>query len=217
MTATINLVVIISGNGSNLQSIIDAIECGQLDARVCAVISNNGDAYGLIRAKNHGIDNFVIDHRQFESRSAYDQMLLDTIRQYQPDYIVLAGFMRILGSDFIQAYTNKILNIHPSILPHYRGLNTHQRALDQNETEHGVSIHLVTAELDEGPVLLQGRYPIEEGDLVEDLQSKAHALEHQMYPAILRWLSNGDMQIKGESIVYRNQIIHQAVEFGQAV
>lgn len=213
MTKTVDLIVIISGNGSNLQSIIDAIESGRLNARIAAVISNNADAYGLTRANRHNIETTVIDHHQFDSREAFDQQLLQTVNQYQPDYILLAGFMRILGSAFIQAYRHTILNIHPSLLPHYKGLNTYQRALENNEPEHGVSIHLVTAELDDGPILLQGRYPIESADSVEDLQSKGHTLEHRMYPAILQWLSSGDLEIKGESIVYRNQTVREAIEF----
>lgn len=215
MTTPINLVVIISGNGSNLQSIIDAIESGQINAQISAVISNNTDAYGLTRAQNHNIASLVIDHREFSSRDAFDQTLFQTVNQYQPDYIVLAGFMRILGSDFVQAYTHRILNIHPSILPKYKGLNTHQRALKNSESEHGVSIHLVTAELDDGPILLQGRYPVEAEDTVEKLQDKGHTLEHLMYPAILKWLSSGDLKITGESIVFRNQTIHQPIEFEQ--
>lgn len=217
MTSAVNLIVIISGNGSNLQSIIDAIEAGKLDARISVVISNNADAYGLKRANNHGIESIVIDHRRFQSRDAFDLELLHRVNQYRPDFIVLAGFMRILGSDFIQAYRHKILNIHPSILPHYKGLNTHQRALDNNEREHGVSIHLVTAELDDGPILLQARYPVDNGDSVEDLQIKGHALEHRMYPAILQWLSTGDLQIGEGSVVYKNQSIHQAIEFEQKI
>ncbi len=213
----INLVIIISGNGSNLQSIIDAIETEKLDVNISAVISNNADAYGLTRATNHCIESIVIDHRHFQSRDAFDRELLYRLNRYRPDFIVLAGFMRILGSDFIQAYTRKILNIHPSLLPNYKGLNTHQRALDNNESEHGVSIHLVTAELDDGPILLQARYPVESGDSVEELQNKGHELEHRMYPAILQWLSTGDLQIREDSIVYKNQAIYQAIEFEQEV
>ncbi len=213
MTGKLRLVIVISGNGSNLQSIIDTIEAGQLDAHICAVISNNAGAFGLKRAIRHGIETAVIDHHDFCSRDEFDQALLHRVNQYRPDFIVLAGFMRLLGSDFIQAYRYKILNIHPSILPHYKGLNTHQRALDNNEKEHGVSIHLVTDKLDDGPLLLQGRYPVENGDSVEDLQYKGHALEHRMFPAILQWLSRGDLKIEGGSIVYKNQSVHQAINF----
>ncbi len=214
MTAVTNIVVIISGNGSNLQSIIDSIESGQLNARISLVISNNAEAFGLIRAQNHGLANQVIDHHDFEDRALFDQTLLQTVISQHPDYIVLAGFMRILGRDFIQTFENRIINIHPSILPHYKGLNTHQRALDNGESEHGVSIHIVTAELDDGPVLLQCRYPIEAEDSVADLQQKGHQLEHRMYPQLLQWLCSGDLQIGKNSIVFKQQEIHQPVEFG---
>ena len=216
MTESINIVVIISGNGSNLQSIINSIEIGQINARISAVISNNDDAYGLIRAKNHGIESKVIDHRKFQARAEYDQTLLETVASFQPDYIVLAGFMRILGSAIIQAYPNKILNIHPSILPSYKGLNTHQRAMDNHENEHGVSIHIVTADLDDGPILLRGRYPIEQNDTVKDLQNKGHKLEHCMYPKLLEWLCNHDLEIEGETIMFKQQALKQPIEFDNA-
>ena len=216
MSESKNIVVIISGNGSNLQSIIDSIEIGQVNARISAVISNNADAYGLVRAKNHGIETRVIDHREFTTRAEFDQTLLATVAGFQPDYIVLAGFMRILGSAFIQAYPNKILNIHPSILPSYKGLNTHQRAMDNHENEHGVSIHIVTADLDDGPVLLRGRYPIEENDTLEDLQSKGHKLEHCMYPKLLEWLCSDDLEIEGETMTFKRQPLKKPIEFNDA-
>ncbi len=216
MTAAVNLVVIISGNGSNLQSIIDAIENGQINARISLVISNNPEAYGLIRAANHDIAHQIIDHKKFEDRASFDQALLETVNQQQPDFIILAGFMRILGKEFIQAYRNHILNIHPSILPAYKGLNTHQRALENDECEHGVSIHIVTAELDDGPVLLRGRYPIELDDSVENMQQKGHALEHKMYPKLLEWICNRELQIGETSIEFRQQTLHEAIEFSNA-
>jgi len=185
------LAVLISGNGSNLQSIIDTIGAD----RISVVISNNADAYGLIRARKHNIDTLVINHQLYNSRDQYDQALQECLQCYDPDFIVLAGFMRILGSDFVQQYENKILNIHPSLLPKYKGLNTYQRALDNNETEHGVSIHLVTAELDDGPILMQQRYKIEKGDTVEDLQEKGHKLEHRMYPKLILMLLSKDYRI----------------------
>ncbi len=185
MTNPLALVVLISGNGSNLQSIIDAIEAGQLKAEIRAVVSNNPDAYGLTRANNHGIASYVQDHRDFSDHDKYDRQLKTYLQAINPDYIVLAGFMRILGADLVSAFRNRILNIHPSLLPAYKGLNTHQRALDNHESHHGVSIHLVTAELDDGPILLQGRYSIEQDDQVVDLQRKGQALEHRMYPRLL--------------------------------
>jgi len=216
MTEPKNLVVIISGNGSNLQSIIDAIESDRINARIRAVISNNDDAYGLVRAQNHGIENTVVNHREFATRDLFDEALLKSVAAYQPDFIVLAGFMRILGSAFIQAYPNKILNIHPSILPNYKGLKTHQRAIDNGETEHGVSIHIVTADLDDGPVLLRGRYPIEENDTVEDLHGKGHRLEHRMFPQLLTWLCNDDLQIDEEAIMFKQQRLQHPLEFDNA-
>ena len=216
MNSALNLVVFISGNGSNLQSIIDAVETGQINAKIRLVVSNNPDAYGITRAANHNIEYKIIDHHQYDDRVSFDQALLETVNQHNPDFIVLAGFMRILGKVFIQAYRNKILNIHPSILPAYKGLNTHQRALDNGENEHGVSIHIVTAELDNGPVLLRGRYPIESGDLVEDLQQKGHSIEHRMYPRLLEWICNCELQINETSIAFRQQPLLEAIEFGDA-
>ena len=178
-----SFVVLISGNGSNLQSIIDTIEAKQINASLSAVISTTAEAYGL------AIEPRVIDHRQYKSRDSFDQALLRCIKEFDPDYILLAGFMRILGSAFINAYRNKIINIHPSLLPNYKGLNTHQRVMDNLEIEHGVSIHLVTPELDGGPVLMLGRYRIEEGNTVAERQHKGHRLEHRMYPVVLQGLS----------------------------
>lgn len=213
MTEPVKLVVIISGNGSNLQSIIDAIECGQINAQIGAVLSNNPGAFGLIRAKKHGIAQQIVDHRSFNDREAFDQSLLETVNRYSPDFIILAGFMRILGSAFVQAYKGKILNIHPSILPDYKGLNTHQRAIDNAETEHGVSIHLVTEGLDDGPVLLRGRYPIEALDTAEDLQRKGHAMEHQMYPRLIQWLCDEELEISLNEITFRKQLLNHPIEF----
>ena len=210
-----SFVVLISGNGSNLQSIIDTIEAGQINARLSAVISNNADAYGLTRARNHAIETRVIDHRLYDSRDAFDKALQWCVKEFEPDYIVLAGFMRIIGSAFINAYRNKILNIHPSLLPDYKGLNTHRRAIENRETEHGVSIHLVTAELDAGPVLMLGRYSIEEGNSVADLQHKGHQLEHRMYPVVLQWLSEKKLQIGKKGIEFEQQLLRKPIEFSQ--
>ena len=210
-----SFVVLISGNGSNLQSIIDTIESGQINARLSAVISNNADAYGLTRARNHAIETRVIDHRLYDSRDSFDQALQRCVKGFEPDYIVLAGFMRIIGSAFINAYRNKILNIHPSLLPDYKGLNTHQRAIENRETEHGVSIHLVTAELDGGPVLMLGRYRIEKGNTVADLQQKGQRLEHRMYPIILQWLSEKKLQIGKHGIEFEQQLLREPIEISQ--
>jgi len=195
MSDPLALAILISGSGSNLQAIIDAIECGKLDAEIKAVVSNNPQAYGLQRAAKHGLPTHVIDHRDYADRKQYDAALQQYLQSLAPDYIVLAGYMRILSPAFIDAFEHRILNIHPSLLPAYKGLDTHQRALANGETRHGVSIHLVTAELDDGPILLQASYPIDAGDSVEILQARGHRLEHQMYPQLLRWISETKLNI----------------------
>ncbi len=213
MNSPLALAVLISGNGSNLQAIIDAIEDSRLGAEIRLVLANERDAFGLVRAARHGIATRVIDHRDYPSRAAFDAAMLDCLQPLEPDYIVLAGFMRILGADFVHAFAGRILNVHPSLLPAYKGLDTYRRALDNHETRHGVSIHLVTAELDDGPVLLQGDYPIEPGDDVESLQRKGHRLEHQMYPTLLQWLGEGRMSIDGKQIIHDRKPLSAPIRF----
>ena len=213
MSQTVRLAILISGNGSNLQSIIDAIEAGNLDAEIKAVISNNPGAYGLVRANQHGLHTWVLDHREFADRERFDDALQHYLQEIDPDYIVLAGFMRILGPRIIQAFEDRILNIHPSLLPAYKGLDTHQRALDNHEKEHGVSIHLVTAELDDGPVIVQASYPVHAGDRAEDLQQRGHRLEHQMYPQVLRWLSEGSLKIEGGQLFHDQAPLDKPLQF----
>jgi phosphoribosylglycinamide formyltransferase-1 len=205
MSDPLALAILISGSGSNLQAIIDAIECGQLDAEIRTVVSNNPQAYGLQRATKHGLPTRVIDHRDYPEREQYDAMLQQYLQTLAPDYIVLAGYMRILSPAFIDAFEHRILNIHPSLLPAYKGLDTHQRALQNGETRHGVSIHLVTAELDDGPILLQASYPIQANDSVEDLQARGHRLEHQMYPQLLRWISETKLSIDADGHILYEQ------------
>lgn len=213
MSQPLQLAILISGNGSNLQSIIDAIELGKLNAQIKAVVSNNSEAYGLVRASNHGLDTRVIDHRDFQDREQYDAVLQHYLESVAVDYIVLAGFMRILGPAIIKAFEHQILNIHPSLLPAYKGLNTHQRALDDGAEQHGVSIHLVTAELDDGPIICQAKYPVEAGDRAEDLQARGHRLEHQMYPQVLSWLSDKKLTIEGGQLFYEQALLEQPITF----
>jgi len=214
MSNELRLAVLISGSGSNLQAIIDAIESGNLHARIDTVVSNNPDAFGLQRASKHGLPTTVIDHRDFGNRELYDDALRRHLQSVAPDFIVLAGYMRILSPAFVRAFEHRILNIHPSLLPAYKGLDTHQRALDNAESRHGVSIHLVTAELDDGPILLQGSYPIETGDSAADLQAKGHRLEHQMYPLLLRWLSEGKLIIDVNGRIHYEQTpLDQPIQF----
>jgi phosphoribosylglycinamide formyltransferase-1 len=205
MSEPLRLAVLISGSGSNLQAIIDAIEAGELDASIDTVISNNADAYGLERARRHGLTTRVFDHREFESREQYDDQLRRYLETVAPDFIVLAGFMRILTPGFINAFEHRILNIHPSLLPAYKGLHTYRRALENGETRHGVSIHLVTAELDDGPILMQASYPIDAGDTEDDLEARGHRLEHRMYPELLRCLAERKLTIDHEGHILHDK------------
>jgi len=213
MSKPLQLAILISGSGSNLQSIIDAIETGKLNAQIKAVVSNNREAYGLTRATKHGLDTRVIDHRDFQDRALYDAVLQRYLESLAVDYIVLAGFMRILGPEIIKAFEHRILNIHPSLLPAYKGLNTHQRALDDGAAQPGVSIHLVTTELDDGPIICQAKYPVVAGDCVEELQARGHRLEHQMYPQVLRWLSDNKLTIEGGQLFYEQALLEQPIAF----
>jgi phosphoribosylglycinamide formyltransferase-1 len=202
-----SIVVLISGNGSNLQAIIDACDTGKIKGKVTAVISNKPDAYGLERAQNAEIDAIELNHKLFASREDYDQALRQSIDEYQPDVVVLAGFMRILTADFVNHYTGKLINIHPSLLPKYQGLHTHQRAIDAGDDVHGVSVHFVTEELDGGPVILQAKVPIFEGDTADDLAERVHEQEHGIYPIVVNWLcqsrltmSDGRAMLDGKAL-----------------
>lgn len=193
LTLPIRLVVLISGNGSNLQAIIDSISKDKLPAKIVAVISNKADAYGLKRAEKAGIPHQVLPHTDFSERKLYDQALKQLIDQYQPDLVVLAGFMRILSDEFVEHYSHKMMNIHPSLLPKYRGLNTHQRALDAGDKEHGCSVHFVTPTLDDGPVILQAKVAIKEDDTVESLSARVHEQEHRIYPQAIRMFAENKL------------------------
>ncbi|WP_196588313.1 phosphoribosylglycinamide formyltransferase [Aliivibrio fischeri] len=183
-----NIVVLVSGNGSNLQAFIDA--CGNKipNARIAAVISNKSDAYGLQRAIDADINVHSLNAKAYDSRELYDDALATLIDLHKPDVIILAGFMRILSEAFVTRYQGKMLNIHPSLLPKYTGLHTHQRAIDAGDKEHGTSVHFVTPELDGGPVILQAKVPIFENDNAEDVASRVQAQEHVIYPMVANWL-----------------------------
>ncbi|MCL1065489.1 phosphoribosylglycinamide formyltransferase [Shewanella olleyana] len=188
MSECCRVLVLISGNGSNLQAIIDGCD-DNLSAEVVGVISNKPDAYGLVRAHHAEINTSCVIARKDESRQQYDIRLQQAIEQYQPDLIVLAGFMRILSDEFVSQYMGKMINIHPSLLPKYAGLHTHQRALDAKDSEHGASVHFVIPELDAGPVILQAKVPVYEDDTVETLSSRVHEQEHAIYPLVVKWFS----------------------------
>lgn len=191
-----NIVVLISGNGSNLQAIIDACESDHPLAKVSAVFSNKADAYGLERAKQSGIDAHFVDPKGFQNRTEFDLALMKQVDQYQPDIVVLAGYMRILSAEFVHHYLGRMINVHPSLLPKYPGLDTHLKAIEAGDAEHGTSVHFVTEELDGGPVILQAKVPIFSGDTPEQLQARVQTQEHQIYPLVVKWLAQERLVMK---------------------
>jgi len=188
---SVRLAVLISGNGSNLQALIDAAADGTLKAEICVVVSNRAQAFGLERAQLASIPNHVVTHSEFDDRVAFDRALLNLLDDYAPDLIALAGFMRVLGSEFVQRYAGRILNVHPSLLPQFPGLDTHERALRAKVSEHGASIHFVTEELDAGPVIVQGKVAVHEGETGNQLAERVNAVEHRIYPAAVAWFAQG--------------------------
>lgn len=197
-TATPRIVVLVSGEGSNLEAILDAVREGRLQARVVAVISNRPEANALRRAARHGIAGEALDHRAYASREAFDEALARAIDAHRPDLVVLAGFMRILTPTFVNHYLGRMLNIHPSLLPAYPGLHTHARALGDGAQRHGASVHFVTAELDGGPVVLQGWAPVQTDDTPESLAAKVLKVEHRLYPLAIAWFAAGRLRLDGQ-------------------
>ncbi|TLU68212.1 phosphoribosylglycinamide formyltransferase [Enterobacter sp. MF024] len=191
-----NIVVLISGNGSNLQAIIDACKQKKINGTLRAVFSNKADAYGLERARDAGIAVHALSASQFASREAFDCELVQEIDAYAPDVVVLAGYMRILSPAFVAHYAGRLLNIHPSLLPKYPGLNTHRQVLDNGDEEHGTSVHFVTDELDGGPVILQAKVPVFAGDSEEDVTARVQAQEHAIYPLVVSWFVDGRLEMR---------------------
>lgn len=206
------IVVLISGSGSNLQAIIDAIANKHLDAEIKAVISNNPDAYGLQRAHTAGITTRVINHRDYPDRDAFDAAMQTVIDSYQPALVVLAGFMRILSNDFVEHYRGRMLNIHPSLLPKFQGLHTHQRAIEAKESEHGATVHFVTPELDGGPAILQAKVPVLTGDTADTLAKRVLQYEHQIYPQVIDWFAAGRVLMQDNHAVFDGRILHEAMQ-----
>ncbi|MBT6481368.1 MAG: phosphoribosylglycinamide formyltransferase [Gammaproteobacteria bacterium] len=205
-----SIVVLISGNGSNLQAIMDNSANGNY--RISGVISNKADAYGLLRAQQSNIATQVIDHKQYASRDLFDNALAKAIDAYNPGLVVLAGFMRILGADFVKHYQGRILNIHPSLLPAYPGTNTHQRVLDAGEKQHGVSVHFVTEELDGGPVIAQESIAIEPTDDADSLAEKIHQKEHILYPTVVSWFADGRLRLDGNDAYLDERLLPESGE-----
>ncbi|PCI14616.1 MAG: phosphoribosylglycinamide formyltransferase [Thiotrichales bacterium] len=206
------IVVLISGSGSNLQAIIDAIRDDDLAVEIRAVVSNRADAYGLTRARAANIPAEVVDHKAFDSRAKYEAVLQKLIDQHEPALVILAGYMRILGEAFVGHYQGRMLNIHPSLLPAFPGLNTHQRALDAKATEHGASIHFVTNELDGGPVILQGSVPLLPNDDAQSLAKRVYRQEHQIYPLAIRWFAEGRLTTDAGNVRFEHKLLTRPIQ-----
>ncbi|QNH80738.1 phosphoribosylglycinamide formyltransferase [Pseudomonas protegens] len=207
MSPTCDVVVLLSGTGSNLQALIDNARTDDSPVRIAAVISNRADAYGLQRAQEAGIPTRFLDHTAFEGREAFDQGLIELIDTFQPKLVVLAGFMRILSAGFVRHYQGRLLNIHPSLLPKYKGLHTHQRALEAGDTEHGCSVHFVTEELDGGPLVVQAVIPVELHDSPQSLAQRVHIQEHRIYPMAVRWFAEGRLMLSDQGALLDGQLL----------
>ena len=202
------IIVLISGNGSNLQAIIDACKSGIINGKVVGVISNRDDAFGLERAKKDNIPTKVINHNNYNTRIDFDQKLVSTIKKFQPDLVVLAGFMRILSPIMTSAFKDKMINIHPSLLPKYPGLNTHEQVIANNDAEHGVTIHSVSEELDGGPIIAQSKILVHKKQKLDDLIERIHKVEHMIFPKVISMIASKEIDIKDtireKKVIYEN-------------
>jgi phosphoribosylglycinamide formyltransferase 1 len=210
------VVVLISGAGSNLQALIDRQLAGDLPVEIRAVISNRADALGLERAKRAGIATRVLSHREFTNRAAYDAELVTLIDGVAPGLVVLAGFMRILTPEFVAKFQGRLLNIHPSLLPKFPGLHTHQRAIEAGETVHGATVHFVTEELDGGPGVIQARVPVLPGDDATALAARVLAQEHLIYPLAVGWFAKDRLRL-GEDGLARldGEVLHRPIRLDE--
>ncbi len=211
------LVVLVSGNGSNLQAIIDATQSGQISASIVAVISNVPEVYALERASKAGIHSEVVDHKLYKSRDDFDAALQKVMDRYTPDLVVLSGFMRLLTDSLVEHYQGRMLNIHPSLLPKFRGLNTHKRALEAGETQHGASVHFVTPALDSGPVVIQGVVPVVDGDTPESLAKRVFKEEHIIYPLAISWFAEGRLAMESGQAVLDSEVLLSPVIWKEEV
>jgi phosphoribosylglycinamide formyltransferase-1 len=199
-----HIVILISGRGSNMEAIVAACHAERWDARIAAVVSNRADAAGLAFAAGHGIATAVVDHRAFASREAFDEAVAGVVAGYAPDVICLAGFMRILTPSFVARFAGRMLNVHPSLLPAFPGLHTHRRALEAGCKVAGATIHLVTPELDHGPIVAQAVVPVLPHDTEETLAGRVLTREHQMYPRAVQWLVHDLLEVEGGRVTHRH-------------
>jgi phosphoribosylglycinamide formyltransferase-1 len=205
--------VLVSGSGSNLQALIDATRDGRLALDIVVVASNRPDAAGLARAQRAGIATECVASADFKSRDAFDDALANVLQPYQPDFLLLAGFMRILTPAFVRRYTGRMLNIHPSLLPYYPGLDTHRRVLDAGDPWHGCTVHFVTDRLDGGPPIIQGRVPVLPGDDAEQLAARVLAVEHRIYPQAAEMLASGRLEWRAGNVWLDGQPLLTPLQF----
>ena len=199
------IVVLISGGGSNLEAIAKACQIGNIPASVELVISNQTDVKGLERAKKFHLMSKVIEHQKYNSREEFDQALLNQILPIEPDLVVLAGFMRILSKDFTKALSGKLINIHPSLLPDYPGLNTHKKAIENGDLMHGISVHYVNNELDGGPIITQGALKIDPSQSERKLINRIHKIEHMIYPKVIADIAKGYISLQGDQVKFESE------------
>jgi len=208
----IKIAVLVSGNGSNLQALIDA----NLSGQIVGVISNKPEAFAIERATKAGIATTVIEHKHYPNREAFDGVMHQQLQDWNVDLVILAGFMRILSAKFVQAWEGKMVNIHPSLLPNYKGMHTHQRVLNTGDVLHGCTVHFVTAELDAGQALTQGILKVTLHDTVQSLAARVHVLEHLIYPQAVEWICNGTIQhLENGQVLYKGQALKQPIQFCQ--
>lgn len=205
------IVVLVSGNGSNLQALIDACKSGAINGQIVGVFSNNEQAFALQRAKQANIFTTFMNPKNYQDRQEFDLSLIKLIDHLQPDLVVLAGYMRILSPEFVHSYAERLLNIHPSLLPKYPGLHTHRQALSNGDREHGTTVHFVTEQLDDGPIILQASIPLIASDNEEQLAEKIKVEEHRIYPLVVSWFCDNRLTIRDGKIWLDN---HQLPERG---
>lgn len=207
-----SIAVLFSGNGTNMQSVIKHVRQGRIHARIACAISNRSDAYGLTRAKQAGIPAYVVEHGQYPSRQSFEEELIRILESHDVETVVLAGFMRVFSEVFVQRYANRILNIHPSLLPKYPGLETHHRVLAAKDSQHGCSVHFVTEELDEGPLVLQAKVPVFETDDVHSLIRRVLEKEHMVFPLAIRWFCEGKLQCNDGTVYFNSKVLERPLQ-----
>ena len=209
------IAVLVSGTGSNLQALIDAQLNGQLSGQIVGVLSNKADAYALQRATQQQIATTVISHKNYSNRAGFDEAMHQQLLAWQVDLVVLAGFMRILTPNFVSKWQGKMLNIHPSLLPYYKGINTHQRVLNTGDRLHGCTVHFVSTELDAGQSIAQFAIAVAPHDNAETLAKRVHKLEHVLYPQVLQWFCNGQLTWQHGQAYFNQKPLEQPIQFAQ--